>query len=294
MKQLEIRWFLGESLLPWEASVAGSIARALIQNGTILHTYSASGIEAFNIPGLLSWRSMNALERGAAVLSQGRLWHLWGTPPSWWGLIRFRSRTVHTSFFPPEEWKGHPTVLTQRDASGGETYIPPVFEVKVNWGGSVEEDPSSKDEGLLCLYDGDGGLGEEYQSLVEAMGGTLRFLKNTRDEALTSIASGKAALILEVPTTSLALLAAKSALMGVATASPSTPVMDELLGKEGYVIFDPSDGGEDKKNLLKDLTGEKGRSASAAARRHASEVFTPEKSAKKLEGLYRFLSGGHK
>lgn len=294
MKPIECRWYLGDSLLPWEASVAGAVARALIQNGVALYAFSSAGTEMFNIPGLLSWRSMNALERAAAILSGGRLWHLWGAPPSWWPVIRFRSRTVHTPILPTEEWKGHPTVLTQWEASGGETYIPPVFEVKVNWGGAVGEEPPSGDEGLLCLYDGDEGRGGEYRSVLEGMGGSLHLLKDRGSEALGTIASGRAALILEAPTTSLALLAVKGALMGAPTASPRSPVMDELLGEEGYVVFDFSEPEGDKGAFISELAGEKGRFASASARRHGTESFTPERSAKKLEALYRFLSGRNK
>jgi|LSQX01.3.fsa_nt_gb hypothetical protein len=291
MAKIECYWFIGESLLPWEASVAGTLARALIRGGMDLHAYSGSGTEILNIPGLLSWRSMHTFERAAAAAAKGRLWHLWGTPPSWWSLVRLRARTVHTRFSQINEWKGHPTVLSATECSGGETYIPPAFEVKVNWGVDAPGETSPGDESVLCLLAGETSAESDYSSLLESIGVDFRLLGSAGEETMRHLSSGRAMLLVEKPVSSLALLSANGALMGVPTASPHSPVMDELLGKDGYVHFDLSADADEKRRIFTLLAGEGGRAASAAARRHVSEQFTPEKGAKKLENLYLSLSG---
>lgn len=291
MAKIECCWYIGESLLPWEASVAGTLARALIRSGAALYAYSGSGTELLNIPGLLSWRSMHTIERAAAAGTKGRLWHLWGTPPSWWGLVRLRARTVHTRFSVKTEWKGHPTVLSATECSGGETYIPPAFEVKVNWGGETPDETTAGDESLLCLLAGETSGENEYSSLLGSIGADFRLLGRGGEEAMQHLSSGRTMLLVETPVPSLALLSANGALMGVPTAAPRTTVMDELLGKDGYVHLDPAAGADEKRRTLALLAGEGGRAASAAARRHVSEQFTPEKGAKKLENLYHSLSG---
>lgn len=294
MAKIECCWYIGESLLPWEASVAGTLARALIRSGVALHAYSGAGTDLLNIPGLLSWRSMHTMERAAAAGIRGRLWHLWGTPPSWWGLVRLRARTVHTRFSLKTEWKGHPTVLSATECSGGETYIPPAFEIKVNWGGETQGQASPGDESLLCLFAGETSGESDYSSLLTNMGADFRLLGRGGEEAMQYLSSGRTMLLVENPVPSLALLSANGALMGVPTAAPRSPVMDELLGKDGYVHLDPDAGIEEKRRTVTLLAGEGGRAASAAARRHVSEQFTPEKGAKKLENLYLSLSGGER
>lgn len=291
MAKTECCWYIGESLLPWEASVAGTLARALIRSGTDLHAYSGSGTDLLNIPGLLSWRSMHTMERATAAGIKGRLWHLWGTPPSWWGLVRLRARTVHTRFSLKTEWRGHPTVLSATEFSGGETYIPPAFEVKVNWGGDAPGETSPGDESLLCLLAGETSGENEYSSLLGSMGASFQLFGRGGKDAMQHLFTGRTMLLVENPVPSLALLSANGALMGVPTAAPRSPVMDELLGKDGYVHLDPAAGTEEKRRILTQLAGEGGRAASAAARRHVSEQFPPEKGAKKLENLYLSLSG---
>lgn len=175
MAKTECCWYIGESLLPWEASVAGTLARALIRSGTDLHAYSGSGTDLLNIPGLLSWRSMHTMERATAAGIKGRLWHLWGTPPSWWGLVRLRARTVHTRFSLKTEWRGHPTVLSATEFSGGETYIPPAFEVKVNWGGDAPGETSPGEESLCASLRGRRPEKTNILPFFEAWGRTFNF-----------------------------------------------------------------------------------------------------------------------
>ncbi len=290
MPKNECFWYIGESILPWEAAAAGALGRALIQGGATINAFAASGTDALDIPGILSWRSMTTLERVSAALFRGRLWHLWGIPPPWWPLVRFRARTVHTGFKPHTEWKGHPTMLSAAGSAGGETYIPPALEVKVNWSEEGLSQETGGDETLTCLFAGDGENMEKYAFPKGLDVGILHIGKDGR-EGMAALSAGRAVLLIEEPTPSLALLAANGALMGAPSASPPSSFMDEILGRDGYIRLDCAAGPEKIKEALSLLAGEAGRGASASARRIAAEQFTPERGAKKLENLYRSLAG---
>ena len=88
------------------------------------------GTANFHSDGVVSWRSLTFFERLAAVLFKGRLWHLWGKAPFWWGVVRLRARTVHTSLDDAPEWWGHPTRLFEEQARHGESLIVTTFEAK--------------------------------------------------------------------------------------------------------------------------------------------------------------------
>lgn len=289
MPETECFWYMGESLLPWEAAAAGALARALMRGGTAVKAFAAAGTDALNIPGILSWRSMTALERMSAILYRGRLWHLWGSPPPWWPLVRLRARTVHTAFSSPTDWKGHPTALSAANRSGGETYIPPALEVKVNWSGEGPSREAEEDDALVCLFAGDEENMAEY-SFPEPLNAELRFIGRDGRRGMEDLAAGRTVLVIENPTPSLALLAANGALMGVASAAQDSPFMDEMLGADGYIRLNPAAGPEKIKESLALLAGEEGRGASASARRMASEHFVPERGARRLEELYRSLT----
>lgn len=290
MKQIDCFWYVGESLRPWEMTVVGTLSRALIKSGTSIRSFSEGGTENLSIPGLISWHSLNAIERFMIVGTKGRLWHLWGTPPSWWKIVRIRARTVHTRFDNLTGWKGHPTVLSATVCSSGETYIPPAFEIKVNWGEDIEKGPSFEEEAPVCLVAGKSL--KDYSHLLEEMNVILCSLEENMEISMKFLGSGRSVLLVPEPTPSVALLSAYGALMGVPTAAPRSVLMDELLGKDGYVCLPPRGNVEETRDALGFLLGEGGRSASAIARRHAVVTFPPEKGAKKLEHLYSSLSGG--
>lgn len=285
MPKTECFWYIGESLLPWEAASAGALARALIRGGTAVKAFAASGVDGLNIPGILSWRSMTSAERASAALIRGRLWHLWGTPPPWWPLVRLRARTVHSSFLPHTDWKGHPTVMSAVGRTGRETYIPPALEVKVNWNADGAPRRDKVGDGPVCLFAGNEDRIADY-SFTEREGSDFHFIGEDGREGMENLAEGRTVLIIENPTPSLALLAAAGALMGAPTAAPESLFMDEMLGPDGYIRLNP----ENLRESFALLTGEAGRGASASARRLASEQFAPEKGAKRLENLYRSLA----
>ena len=289
---MDCYWYISDSLRPWEAAVVGTLARALIREGVNLHSFCGGGTESLAIPGLLSWHSLNTAERSLIVATKGKLWHLWGTPPSWWQFIRFRSRTIHTLFEnPTKEWKGHPTVLSATACSSGESYIPPAFEMKMNWSAEEGKDPFDETKPPVFLLTG--GRSDEYDVFAEGAAEASSILRNfdeSPDEAMKLLSSGNCILLFPCPTPSLALLAAFAALMGVPSVAVRSALMDETLGKEGYVYL-PSDNPAEASQALQSALGEGGRSASAFARRNVTDAFPPEKGAKKLKTLYISLGG---
>ncbi len=289
MAKTECYWYISESLHPWEAAVAGALARALIRGGSEISVFAAAGTDELNVPGILSWHSMTALERASAVLFRGRLWHLWGAPPPWWPLVRLRARTVHTGFSPETKWKGHPTVLSAAGRRGGVTCIPPALEVKVNWGGEGPPRGDGREEALVCMFAGDDDNMAEY-SFPAGLGVEIRSIGSDGRQGMENLTFSRALLIIENPSPSLALLAAGWALMGVPTAAPASAFMDEMLGACGYIHLNRAAGPGAVQEALARLAGEGGRGASAAARRLASEQFAPERGAKKLESLYSSLA----
>ncbi len=289
---MDCYWYISDSLRPWEAAVVGTLARALIREGVKLHSFCGGGTESLGIPGLLSWHSLNTTERALIVGTKGKLWHLWGTPPSWWKFIRFRSRTIHTLFEnPAKDWKGHPTVLSATACSSGESYIPPAFEMKMNW--SAEEAKDSFDEGRTPIFLLSGSRGDEYDMFAEEAAKASSILRNfdeSPDEGMKLLSSGNCILLLPHPSSSLALLAAFAALMGIPSAAVRSALMDETLGKEGYVHL-PSENSVEATHAIQSALGEGGRSASAFARRNVTDSFPPEKGARKLKTLYISLGG---
>lgn len=287
MKQTDCYWYLSESLRPWEAAVAGAVARAAIRDGAVIRSYSGGGTESLGIPGLLSWRSLNAMERLFIVAARGNLWHLWGQPPSWWMFVRARSRTVHSRFDEGSKWEGHPTTLFSA-APRGYTYIPPAFEMKMSWGTEEGKDIFDESRPALFLLTGSADDGRLYAQTAASLSSMLIDFDRA-EEGVKLFASGNCVLLLPRPTDSLALLAAFASLRGIPTVAARSAALDELVGKDGYVSL-ISESAEDVKKAFTTVLGEGGRGASAFARRNVTEAYPPDRSARKLRELYRAVS----
>ena len=93
---------------------------------------------------------VSLLERMRLILSSaGALWHLWGKAPRWWGLVRVRSRTVHTSWLPDPAWRGHPSRIFTEQADDGETVVKPTFESRLV---HTEESAGVLPDGSCAVY----------------------------------------------------------------------------------------------------------------------------------------------
>ena len=129
-------WYVSGFTQPWEADVISNLAEALRNRGMSLQVYSQGGTARFRAGEVMSWNSLTFFERLKAVLSGGKkkLWHLWGDAPPWWGLVRLRFRTVHTSLSPGKpDWRGLPTRLFKEQTGDGENRVLPTFETRAAW-----------------------------------------------------------------------------------------------------------------------------------------------------------------
>ncbi|MBR1671509.1 MAG: hypothetical protein IJ702_01140 [Fretibacterium sp.] len=123
-------WYVSRTVNPWEQTLIGSMAAALRARGAFpLSLYIDGGTG--DVEGEpCSWRALTGLERAGRILGRKALWHLWGSAPSWWGLIRLRFRTVHTSFDEKPSWRGYPSRLFPEPAREGEAVLIPTFNVR--------------------------------------------------------------------------------------------------------------------------------------------------------------------
>lgn len=169
------------------------------------------------------------------------------------------------------------------------SYIPPAFEMKMSWGAEEDKDPSSEGRPALFLLSGAIDEGRMYAESAASLSSMLLDFDRA-DEGMNLLSSDNCILLLPQPTSSLSLLAALAALMGVPTVAAGSSSLNELLGEEGYVhLASPSP--EDIRSAFSLVLGEGGRSASAFARRNVAESYPPEKGARKLKEIYERLAG---
>ena len=143
-------WYASKIAHPWERAMIGNMGAALRARGVGLSIYTDGGTTDFCLDGVLSWRALTLLERMRLILSSaGALWHLWGKAPRWWGLVRVRSRTVHTSWLPDPAWRGHPSRIFTEQADDGETVVKPTFESRLV---HTEESAGVPPDGSRAVY----------------------------------------------------------------------------------------------------------------------------------------------
>ncbi|MDR2178705.1 MAG: hypothetical protein LBP21_00225 [Synergistaceae bacterium] len=285
--KIDCVWYVSSFRRPWEAAVIGNLAAALKTKKSELKTpqiYVEGGPANFRVEGILSWDSLTFFERTATVLFKGNLWHLWGEPPSWWGWIRLRARTVHTPLDtrPGQrgQWRGHPTRFFAEQAHEGESVIVPTFDAKVAWASGRDEEDSQASTLLLAAAP-DPNLSE---ALAEA---GIEALPLEASES--SLKRGRALFTDDHP--SNALLAAYLTMQGVPVMAQDTPLLKALLGPGGYIA---APRGGDKSGWTKalgDVMSENGRSASASARRFLKKNYGVSDAVESLEKLYRSVTG---
>jgi hypothetical protein len=293
-------WFVSGFRRPWEAAVIGNLAAALGTKNFLPGpplVYVDGGTAYLHADGVLSWNSLTFFERAKIVLFKGKVWHLWGNAPSWWGWVRLRARTVHTSLDAHPKWKGHPTRLFAEQARDGESLIVPTFEVKAAWAEGHEED--SPDFSLLLAVSPD----EALKGVLAESKITPIFLSVSETEA--SLKRAKALLVDDSP--SNVLLAAYLTMRGVpVVASRDAPLPRAVLGPGGYIVpkaasRNPAPGDALSENgmnpmnwkeALEEALSDAGRSASASARRFLKANYSLTGAVESLERLYRTVAEG--
>ena len=282
MKSPDCVWYVSGFRQPWEADVISNLVETLKSRGMPLHVYSKGGTARIRAGDVMSWNSLTFLERMKAVLFRGNLWHLWGDAPAWWGLVRLRARTIHTSLEAKPNWRGHPTRLFKEQADDGENRILPTFEFKTTWTDFSHSLPDDEqDEAVLIPnWNEDAGtsknISEAWTSLLaEAADGRFR-----RSKVL--VVDG---------TPSSALQAAFMTMRGVPVVARDAPLIREILGPEGYVAAPPAAQNiSEWKRALETAASDAGRLISAGARRFLKENYGAAAAAESLENLYESVN----
>lgn len=286
-------WFLSRSLRSWDIMSLGLMARQLSSSGVRLTVMSQSGFFPGGFADVISWRGLDGFDRAMSVAFRGRLWHLWGQAPKWWPVVRARATTVHSFKGNDEEWQGHPAVFAGSGLFSERNAWIPAFERDLSWGrpGEDKGDPLAlvvfpgssirPDRSILeALQKGVGmplvRLSDQTGSLP-GPGGTIE-----EGDAVKLLAGRAKLLVLPGVDLSSAILAGFASLYGVPTWAPWSPILDDLLGSDGYI----TDRGS--------ATVDTGRTTAAAARHRLSEHFTPELSAESLRSIYRTVTESSK
>lgn len=266
-------WYVSSSVRPWEKFMIGSMASALKGTGVNVVLCSDGGTSGLDAAGeVISWSSLTLLERTGRIVMPhaGKLWHLWGDPPAWWGIVRSHSRTVHTSFADRPRWRGHPSRIFRAQAVNGETLISPTFSAAVS-GAHITSDAHRK-----TVYTGMSGGIEEIKEAADEAGlptADIGTLMPDRADTLSGV------LVERDDSPLAAIRAAALTMRGLAVVSVSSPYMDELLGRDGY--FRADDGwGAAVRNALD------GGAAAAAARHFINVRMSADLCADSLRAMY--------
>ena len=253
-------WYIAESVNPVFAQIIHDMAAAL-------KNYSRD-ID-LNIIDARDSSYKAGFERFKNVFSHKNIWHLFGTAPFWWKIIRIHSRTVHT-LIDGSKWAGYPTRLFTEGADNGEGVIYPVFDSLVNQSQNEETRKAIFIYGKnnLVLPEGDYEIFDISQKVL-------------RPEALSGLYIANDIGPRE------AMRAGVLTMRGTAIASKKSGWLDEILGPGGYFLIDDD---TDLNRLIKFGLGEKGRHMAMAARHFLKSRRSHEKCADSIMTLYRKIN----
>ena len=284
-------WYVSRTVRPWERTLIGDMAFALRARGASLTLYADGGATDMELDGVQSWPALTALERAGRVLLSGRaLWHLWGRAPSWWGLVRLRFRTIHTSLEEEPLWKGHPSRLLREQALEGESLLVPAFESHVSR--SQRSQPEDENSEVPAVYLGPGGVTPALKNALRGIGDIPIIDLSATHVSPTSARSG---ILIAGAGPSEALRSAVLTMQGLAVAAlkmpkkgsarPGSDSLEALLGPEGYFPV-PEDTEAAWGEALEAALSERGRQRAIAARHHVKEHYSADRCADSLIAAY--------
>ncbi len=278
-------WYVSKVAHPWERATIGNMSAALKARGVGVSVYTDGGTTDFCVEGVRSWRALTALERMKLILSSaGILWHLWGDPPPWWGLVRIRSRTVHTSWRPAPAWRGHPSRLFVEQAGDGETVVKPTFESRL---AQPEESADGSSQPFRAVY-------VNLTSATPALAGAVSALNCPVMDPGTGrfgTASAKSGCFVSGDGPSEALLAAVLTMQGLAVVGPDSSYLHSLLGDDGYFSVE-GDEEETWGEAIRHALSDRGRAVATSARHFIKTRYAAAECAGSLEAMYRSVLEG--
>ena len=278
-------WYASKIAHPWERAMIGNMGAALRARGVGLSIYTDGGTTDFCLDGVLSWRALTLLERMRLILSSaGALWHLWGKTPRWWGLVRVRSRTVHTSWLPDPAWRGHPSRIFTEQADDGETVVKPTFESRLV---HTEESAGVPPDGSRAVYVKLASASAPLREAIAALNCPVVDLGMGRVGA----SAAKSGCFISGDGPSEALHAAALTMQGLAVVGPDTPYLHSLLGDEGYFPV-VEDREEAWKEAISQAISDRGRALAISARHMIKTRYSASESADSLEAMYRSVLEG--
>ena len=296
-----VTWFIPRDMLPWELYVLRSLAGGLRGHDVALDILSQHPGAWGTIP-VLYWDAARVGERWRHLLCPGALWHFWGSAPPWHALVAFRAKTVHTQWRTTGPWRGLASSFAAQNTREGEVRLWPAFDKQLLWHEGGEAPPVRCGDGCLSV------LSPPERRWVKGARDALRLRgdavqwipwgphpEDFGEELPLSEAiyahwreRGGALVLPALPETSDGWLAAHGALMAVPVVAVSSPVLDELLGYEGYIHVDLSRGATSDawNEALERVAGGEGRAAAARARQHLEVSFSASASGEELAALY--------
>ena len=196
------------------------------------------------------------------ICTKRNIWHLFGKAPLWWRLVRLHSRTVHTQL-EGDTWGGWPSRFFAEGLKSGEAVIFPVFDPL----GSM-----SPESGKAVFFRDKKNIPEGDYEVLDISGKILR------PEALSGI------YIANVPTPREAMRAGILTMRGLAVASPKSGYIEEILGPDGYFMFESDD---ELPEVIRLGLGEKGRHKAISARHYLKSRRSHDRCTESLITLYR-------
>lgn len=299
MKRTKWVWFLSGGLKSWDLLSLSLTAKELVQNGEELTILSQGGIYPGTFGNIISWNSLGVLDKTLWLSCRGSLWHLWGDVPSWWPLIKARATTVH-SLRGSTDWQGHPVFISANNKSVDRNALVPAFEKDLVWGhpGETNRNPvvialcpsvmSRPDRMISDILQGDLKMPlfkvSSHSGLIPGSGTSV-----AEEDILPIICKRGGVLVLTGIDQSLAILSGFAAMYGVPTIAPWTPLLDKMLGAEGYISI-PAEK-QFQEDVISKAMGDYGKKIVTFARHRLEEFFSPEISGENIRGIYKNLGG---
>ena len=249
-------WYISDSVSDVLAQVINDMANALRSHSRDIDLKVISAKD----------KSISGIERAKNIFTKKEIWHLFGSAPSWWRIVRLHSRTVHT-LLESSEWAGYPSRFFTEGALNGEAVVFPVFDSLISQSGEVDKAVFIRSK-KRKLPEGDYKVMDISEKIL-------------RPEALSGLYIADEAAPRE------AMRAGILTMRGLSVASPKSGWLDEILGPDGYFLIEDEDNDENLTRIIRQGLGERGRLMAMSARHFLKSRRSHERCTDSLITLYR-------